>query len=578
MFNKIRKEVVATLSAVNTALQEASNRTNSRMSNVAHDFHDLALLAKKNLSLASEVVAGFDNDRLAMFPEKLEDFSDGMQAGLEARLTAVTRLLHVLTAIEGRFDELSQTLTHQRAVTAEFKALRVLTEVEVANLGDADADMQHLVEELTNFSENVSADTVRISEDTLYQRRAIQEAQQVFQGGMARMRQGLMQVRCDLVGCLPQIRGRISQLMEVPAQLRTGIENTTERIDGVIAAVQAHDITRQQIEHVHKALSILVDGLSHHQNALPQTSELSNLYGGLKIQVLQLQYVKEMADAWLTQIRECIVEIGQLSAADLADISRLVFDQEKYFSFQLARIEGLQQSCQLQADKMRQTLGRISGLLDVVNEHMRRSDWIRDNLQILVLNSIVSSMHMGPQGSVIASIAKLINRSSDKWNADIIESRKTLTGIAELVQEVNQLMAVFSLDNGSRLRTQQGETHAMLQTVGDGAARASTIAADIDKVARQMRLIIKNVERETEELEKGFGEFELVLLNLDGTMKRIEAYDPDIAEQVDPAKVEDLFSCLYTTQTERDVMRAALRGAPPPLAQQPLSGNDVELF
>jgi hypothetical protein len=42
--------------------------------------------------------------------------------------------------------------------------------------------------------------------------------------------------------------------------------------------------------------------------------------------------------------------------------------------------------------------------------------------------------------------------------------------------------------------------------------------------------------------------------------------------------VEKLFAAGYTTEIEREVLRAALRGEPLPSQQLSLAGNDVELF
>ena len=44
------------------------------------------------------------------------------------------------------------------------------------------------------------------------------------------------------------------------------------------------------------------------------------------------------------------------------------------------------------------------------------------------------------------------------------------------------------------------------------------------------------------------------------------------------AKVEQLFSSSYTTEMERQVLRAALAGETLPVAQQTFEGNSVELF
>jgi hypothetical protein len=54
--------------------------------------------------------------------------------------------------------------------------------------------------------------------------------------------------------------------------------------------------------------------------------------------------------------------------------------------------------------------------------------------------------------------------------------------------------------------------------------------------------------------------------------------DPGVKQRYDPDEMEQLFSASYTTEMEREVLRAALRGKALPVAQQTVAGNSVELF
>ena len=60
--------------------------------------------------------------------------------------------------------------------------------------------------------------------------------------------------------------------------------------------------------------------------------------------------------------------------------------------------------------------------------------------------------------------------------------------------------------------------------------------------------------------------------------RQLEIDHPEVKERYDAAEVERLFSASYTTEMERDVLRAALSGAELPVAQQTFAGNSVELF
>ena len=58
----------------------------------------------------------------------------------------------------------------------------------------------------------------------------------------------------------------------------------------------------------------------------------------------------------------------------------------------------------------------------------------------------------------------------------------------------------------------------------------------------------------------------------------MEIDHPDVTERYDAEDVEQMFSAFYTTEMERDVLHAALRGTALPAAQQTFAGNSVELF
>jgi|CZKH01.1.fsa_nt_gi hypothetical protein len=78
-----------------------------------------------------------------------------------------------------------------------------------------------------------------------------------------------------------------------------------------------------------------------------------------------------------------------------------------------------------------------------------------------------------------------------------------------------------------------------------------------------------------------FGRFDAVLIEIERAKRELEIDPPDGKDgenRYDTAEVERLFSASYTTEMEREVMHAALRGAALPVAQQTFAGNSVELF
>lgn len=72
--------------------------------------------------------------------------------------------------------------------------------------------------------------------------------------------------------------------------------------------------------------------------------------------------------------------------------------------------------------------------------------------------------------------------------------------------------------------------------------------------------------------------FDAVLMEIEDLKQQLELAHPQVNDQYDPAEMEHLFSRSYTTEMERAVLQAALRGAALPVVQQTFEGNSVELF
>jgi hypothetical protein len=69
-----------------------------------------------------------------------------------------------------------------------------------------------------------------------------------------------------------------------------------------------------------------------------------------------------------------------------------------------------------------------------------------------------------------------------------------------------------------------------------------------------------------------------VLSEIERVALKLEMENPEVKGHCDAGAVEQLFSSSYTTELEREVLRAALRGGELPVAQAVLVGNSAELF
>jgi uncharacterized phage infection (PIP) family protein YhgE len=389
----------------------------------------------------------------------------------------------------------------------------------------------------------------------------------------------LARIEVDLGNALAAVDSSLTQLSRTPVQFRTCLEDVAQQVAGVVAAVQAHDITRQQIEHVQEAFALIatrmhVDGNSENEVA----QELARAYAGITIQIYQLRTTKKTVASWASQIRTCVGGILRVSASDVVGIGPMVLEQERELSSQLAHIERLERESQAYSERIQRTLGGISNLMQLVSEYLQRSKSVRDHLQLLTFNSIIEASGLGTRAAAILAIAESIKGISAEWSQITDQSGHVMQEVLNLEKQTNEAMGAFSEATNERLREAQDQTRAGLDNLRTAAAFAAQRAHEMEVATEKMQAKTTEAGNAVDLLDACFGRIDAVLTELEAVRRQLEIDNPDIKEQYDAAEVERLFSASYTTEMEREVLHAALCGTDLPTAQPTFAGNSVELF
>jgi ElaB/YqjD/DUF883 family membrane-anchored ribosome-binding protein len=357
------------------------------------------------------------------------------------------------------------------------------------------------------------------------------------------------------------------------------VSKIAKQVAGVVAAIQAHDITRQQMEHVVEAFALISSKiLAAESSAAVLSDEEPLAYAGLIIQSYQLRAIKQTVGNWASQIKTCTAGILTVSTSDVVEIGPVVLEQERQVSSQLARIETLERESQIYSEKIQRTLGGLSNLMQLVSEHLQRSKSARNRLRMLAFNSIIEASHLGTRAAAILAISTSIKGISAAWSKITDRSGQGMEQIVNLVKETNQVMESFSQASNERLREAQSQTHTALENLRDAAEFAGVQAVEMKSATEKMQAKIAQVSDSSDLLDTCFGRFDAVLAEIEGMSRQLESARPDLNQQYDAAEVSRLFSASYTTEMERDVLRAALGGTALPVAQPNLVGNSVELF
>ena len=571
-----KAEFLAILAGAGADLERMACSSESEIESVAHAFKSLASQADTILKQAASIVGCIEKESMGSVLARVQSLCVTVKDFLGRRLEAATTILGTLREEEKSLLQLIRVSQSQEAIAGHLRALSVLTNVEVAHLGSTGGNFQLLAQELSSFSKSLTHQTLELARDTKSRQKAIADTRNELASSLPQLRKEMTRMEDGIGKTLRVIDASLSQQADVPLQFRRCAEQAAEETAGVVAAIQAHDITRQQVEHVQQALQLIASRITSTDDS--RAHDLPVAHAGLKIQILQLKTIQETVSNWTSQVRRCMEGIEQLSASGVAGIGPTVLRQEQELSAELAHIELLQQKSQEYSRRMQVTLSGPSSLVDLVNLHLQRSQMIRARLQILMFNSLIEAQRLGGRGAVVSAIASLIKEVSEEWIGIGNQSQLALSEILGLAQRTTALMEAFSEASCQKLRADQAQPKAALDSVRSTAALVANEATQMQSITENMHANLADVAATGARLELCFGCLDSVLRQMEGLAREWENHDPRAAGPCDPAEVEHWLSGFYTTEIERSVMSAALHGTAMPVVQQLLAGNAVELF
>lgn len=564
------------ISSAQAALGRFAEGTESDVNCASQAFRQLAHETDTVLARATSIVEDVNAAALDSVLSELQRHCLQCKSLQEARLNAATTALEKLQT-EGDLLKQVWAITHQQEnIASHLKALSMLTNIEAICIGGSENEFRLLAKELSDFSTAVLQQTFELTAYIEKRKRTVDETFKAVAIELPYLKAEVRQMEDDLVLALKTIESSLAQLSQIPEQFNRGARDTAQQIAGVITAVQAHDITRQQIEHVQRSLEIILPKVSG-DDATNGTS-LPIAYAGLRIQAAQLRMIKEIVVAWISQIGRCMVGIQSLSAAELADVPPAILRQLSELTVPLNRLESLQRESQRCGVRIQQNLAGLDDLRGLATRHMEQSQAIRDRLKLLTFNSRIEAKQLGRRGSGVSAIAKLIAGLAADWSGIADGLRGTIEQIAGIYQSMHETTGVFSDANSALTGEDQPQTETRLEQVNGVATFVAKAAEEMQALTARMRTEVAQFDATKNRLTGSLVHLDTAQTQVAAMICRLEECYSETVSQYDPLEVEQLFSGLYTTEAETRVMSAVLRGTTSAVPVQSLEGNSVEMF
>jgi hypothetical protein len=575
-----------TSAVANSGLEEAQRdlqwllqTTEQAISVLVTTFRELTSDTDSISALASAIVNCVEDEGVNSVLAGVHALGAAAKQFVGDRLQATSGVLDTVMTETELLRQLAEVTESQAKIALEIKILNVHTKIEVAHLGSVGVGFKYLARELADFSLSLTQSTEELTSHTDHHRAANEKTQSMLSVQLPHLREELARVELSLNEDIEVMSSGLNRLSGTPMRFKQTAEEIAEQIAGVVVAVQGHDITRQQLEHVQEALTVVGHKLLANDDA-QHTAESHAVcsHAGLAIQIAQLSMIKATFAEWTSQIRICLGSILRISASELVAIGPLVLEQEHSMSSQLSHIESMEHECQSYGENLSSTLAGISHLSELVTEHIQKSESARNRLRLLTFNSVVEASHLGAKADAICVIADGIAEVSVQWSEISERSRSALQRILSLADRINEVTATFSEASSGRLREAQGQTKTGLENLRRAASFALMQGKKIELVTDVMRTRSQEIEKASQLLDTCFGRIDEIVNTLENMKLDLEADHPGVRQRYDEGEIERMFSTSYTTQTEREVLRAALNGTVYSGTQQCTIGNSVELF
>ncbi len=573
MTRQTSEHIAGLLEQARRELQQLARHSDQQIEGLSRGFQQLASFTQQTSSLAAATVDRLESESVRSVLPKVQALGITARAIFEERLNATTGILSAIESEARLLRQFSLVTRRQASIALKTSVLTMYTNIEVGRLGSEGAGFQHLAETLSAFSKSLTADTEELVLHIDSRKPALEATRRALSAEVPHLQAEFVRIDAGLEADTAALQAGLDQLTEAPVQFRLSLDDIAQQVAQVVSAVQAHDITRQQLEHVEEALTQSATAIRR-----PRPADLARAYATIKVQLYQLQNIKATVAQWTTQIRDCTRVIMNISASGIAGISPLVLAQEREVAARLAHINQLQSEGRGCTERIRSNVGSRSALLNLVAEHTETSRSVRHQLHLLSLNSIIEATRLGSQADAVFELAKSISDISTDWGKVTAQSEAAMQEILELVTQTSGMMQIFSDDGHEHLAAAEAQTRIGLADLHTTASFAAQQASELQAITTTMQSTSTAVDAQSHALDVTYAIVDNVLESLETLKQQLKHESPSASTSINPAEIEHLLSPSYTTGIERDILHAALHGQPLPIAQEVFTGNSVELF
>ncbi|KJR40044.1 methyl-accepting chemotaxis sensory transducer [Candidatus Magnetoovum chiemensis] len=341
----------------------------------------------------------------------------------------------------------------------------------------------------------------------------------------------------------------------------------TPEIGEVVSAIQYHDITRQQMEHIGETAEEMVERINS-LNSLEEKEKVRTLrwvLEAIKIQINQSKHVINETNKAASKITQHLSQVSDLSEAQAEDASLILEEEEtgknriQMIGVALDALASILQAIKNMTTDMMEAIREASENMVGMNEQVSNIESISENINLLALNAIIKVARTGVTGRGLGVLAEEISKISKKAKSHISEGSAAINEIIATSNEFRtklyeqlqyQLVSSENVSREARDAIQQliTDDEILMKSMGDISTKTKALEKDIHKVI------------------SGISFHKLIETRLTQTMTAFDDLFAQMIERIPKEAIEDaelapdmtVLQSKYTMESERAIQSKAI--------------------
>jgi len=425
-------------------------------------------------SMSNHLLENVSGELVQSLLERLRGMMSDMDSYLTSARSQCNESCAILERISGLLGQTEQPLVGFHKMYKTLRMLGISTKIESSRIGEKGLGFLTLAMDVERLSHLVNDKSASILGHCHELGDMIRDNLVLVQAAGVSQDQEVSQIFRNIsasVAELVLVNDNCSQFGSMAAMVS---DEVSANIGEVVSSMQAHDITRQQVEHVIEALQRVTSDLGDPEQADVQAAVITEVGDVCELQEVQLRHSSSELNSAVQAIIENLRAIADKQAVlSEQTITVVSGDSTSGRSFVediksgmhtvtevLSRCAGTDRELTATMQKVAETIGEISAFVEDIEE-------IGSEIDLIALNSQIMAAHTGMEGAALGVLAEAIKRLS-------LDAVIQTEAVSKTLMEVRDVTGHMLCDNeqesgevSARIAVMEGDLTDILGELSD---------------------------------------------------------------------------------------------------------------